>query len=133
MKKFTIRILVIAALLITGGCFSYYYIMHGGKRDVATEATDFVVSSEDIIAEFTTNIDVSNKKYLEKAVEITGRVTSVHSNEVIINSTTVCNFKVPIKINLSGKNVVVKGRIVGYDDLLGELKLDQCTLIKNKM
>jgi uncharacterized protein (UPF0333 family) len=133
MKKFTIQILVMAALLVAGGCFSYYYIMHGGKRDVATEATDFVVSSLDITAEFATNIDVSNKKYLEKALEVTGVITSVSNNEVIINNTIVCNFKEPIKIDLSGKDVIVKGRVVGYDDLLGELKLDQCTLIKNKM
>lgn len=104
--------------------------MHGGERDLASEAVDYAVSSQDISAEFTNNIDASNKKYLEKAVEITGRITSINAKEVIINTSIICNLKLPGQKYTIGKIVVVKGRIVGYDDLLGDLKLDQCTIIK---
>jgi hypothetical protein len=107
--------------------------MHGGERDLATEAVDYAVSSHDINAEFTTNIDASNKKYLEKAVEITGAITSINANEVIIDTSIICNLKQPRQQFTIGQKVVVKGRIVGYDDLLGDLKLDQCTIIKNIM
>jgi adenylate kinase len=30
----------------------------------------------------------------------------------------------------AGKTVTIQGRVVGYDDLMGELKLDQCAIIK---
>jgi hypothetical protein len=31
---------------------------------------------------------------------------------------------------VKGQPVIIKGRVVGYDDLLGELKLDQCSINK---
>jgi predicted negative regulator of RcsB-dependent stress response len=133
MKKITKRILIVAVFLATATYFGYNYIMHGGERDLATEAVDYAVSSQDISAEFTTNIDASNKKYLEKAVEITGTITSINAKEVIINTSIICNLKQSMQQYTIGQKVVVKGRIVGYDDLLGDLKLDQCTIIKNIM
>jgi hypothetical protein len=34
--------------------------------------------------------------------------------------------------NLSeGQKIKIKGRIIGYDDLLGELKLDKAIILKN--
>lgn len=127
------RILLAVALITSATYFGYNYIMHGGERDLATEASDFIVSSQDITTEFTNNIDASNKKYLEKAVEITGTITSINATEVIISNTIICNLKQPEKKYKTGKTVIIKGRIVGYDDLLGDLKLDQCTIIKNIM
>ena len=29
---------------------------------------------------------------------------------------------------IAGKNVSVKGRVIGFDDLMGEIKLDECVI-----
>lgn len=117
-----IALLVIALL----GASSYYYVMHGGARNLSSEETAFTVSSKNITQEFATNIEVSNKKYLEKAIAIKGIVTKITGKEIIIDNTIVCNLKELDATIQKDQAITLKGRVVGYDDLMGELKLDQC-------
>lgn len=128
-KKFKIIILLVVIGLI--GFFAYNYVMHGGARNLTTEKTNFTVTSESITSEFTTNIQKANEKYLEKAVAIKGKITASNGNEVILDGIVICNFKSQDLSIKKDQTVTVKGRVVGYDDLMGELKLDQCFVIKN--
>lgn len=127
------KFLVLILVLITIGFFAVrYYVYHGGKRDIQSEDTAFTVTTAAIVDEFTSNAEASNKKYLEKPVAVSGIVTSVKATEVILDNAVNCNFataNTSVKLN---QKVTVKGRVVGYDDLLGELKLDQCNLSTNK-
>lgn len=128
-KKLKIILLIVGVISIVG--FSgYNYVMYGGVRDLSSEKTAFNVTAENITAEFNTNIDASNKKYLEKPIAISGIATSITKNEVIINNSIICNLKNPNNAIQKNEKIIVKGRFVGYDDLMSELKLDQCLIIK---
>jgi hypothetical protein len=105
---------------------AYNYVMYGGARNLSSEDTAFTVSSKSIAKEFATNIDLSNKKYLEKAIAIKGTITKITGNEVIIDNSIICNLKDFDSSIQKDQVVTLKGRVVGYDDLMGELKLDQC-------
>jgi hypothetical protein len=124
--------IILFALITIGliGFFAYNYVMHGGVRNLTTEKTNFSVTAASIISEFTTNIETANKKYLEKAVAIKGKVTASDGNEVILDGIVICNFKSQDSSIKKDQLLTVKGRVVGYDDLMGELKLDQCFIIK---
>lgn len=126
-----IKIIAIAILgLILVSYTGYNYILYGGGRDVQSETAAFTVATKDIVNEFTSDSDASNKKYLEKPVAVSGFVTSVNDKEVILDQSVNCNFlnsDISIKV---GQTLAIKGRVVGYDDLLGELKLDQCSINK---
>ena len=124
-KKYKIigfSIVTIIILAIAG----YYYVMHGGARNVSNEETAFTISSKNISDEFATNVDASNKKYLDKAIAITGIVTNVNGKEVILDNSIICNLKEVDATIQKDQKVTLKGRLVGYDDLMGEIKLDQC-------
>jgi maltose-binding protein MalE len=123
--------LIIIALIIVSGFAVYNYVMHGGERNLATEQTAFSVSSGAITAEFTSNLDASNKKYLEKPIAILGKVTAVNDMQVTIDNSIICELKTADATVQKDQKVTVKGRVVGYDDLMSELKLDQCFIIKN--
>lgn len=126
MKK-TKKIILIALLATSViGVSSYYYVMYGGARNLSSEETAYTVSSKSITNEFATNIDMSNKKYLEKAIAIKGTITKITGNEVIIDNTIICNLKELDSSIAKNQVTTIKGRVVGYDDLMGELKLDQC-------
>ncbi|WP_152561052.1 hypothetical protein [Flavobacterium sp. ASV13] len=126
--KIIISILFAIVLIIF---FSYNYLMHSGARNLATEKTDFTVSSAAITAEFISDLEAANKKYLENAVAIKGKITALNGKEVILDGTIICSFKDQDLSIKKDQIVTVKGRIVGYDDLMGEVKLDQCFIIKN--
>lgn len=126
------KIILFSALAIgLIGFVAYNYIMFGGARNLSTEKTDFTVSSAAIMDEFRGDIESANKKYLEKAVAITGTVSNANRTEVVIDNTIICNLKNEDSSVKKGQTVTVKGRLVGFDDLMGELKLDQCFIIKN--
>ena len=123
--------IIVIALLVVGlfGISSYYYVMYGGARNVSTEETAYTVSSKSITDEFAGNIEKSNKKYLEKAIAIKGAITEITGKEVIIDNLIVCNLKDLDATIKKNQLVTLKGRVVGYDDLMGELKIDQCVVI----
>lgn len=113
------------------GVFGYSYVWYGGARNVSTEETAFTVSSKSIIEEFGSSIEKSNTKYLEKAIAIEGMVTKTNQKQIIIDNTIICDLKELDPSIKKDQLVTLKGRVVGYDDLMGELKLDQCSVINN--
>lgn len=127
LKLFLISLSVIVLLGLVG----YNYVMHGGARDLTSEETAFTVTSSEISNEFTTNADEANKKYLEKPIAISGVITSVKDNEVIIDNIIICNLLKSDSSIKENQKTTIKGRFVGFDDLMGEFKLDQCFIIKN--
>ena len=126
-----LKIALVLVVLAVGGFFgARYYAYHCGGRNVQSEAAAFTLKTKDIIAEFTANADAANKKYLEKPVAITGVVSSVKDKEVIVDGTVNCGFTTADASIKNGQSVTIIGRVVGYDDILGELKLEQCSINK---
>jgi flagellar basal body-associated protein FliL len=127
-KKFKIVLITIAIIAVLGFA-GYNYIMHGGARDIQAEKTEYTVASSDIISEFSTNPDQATKKYLNKAIEISGKVTDVKDNVATIDETILCEM-ISLEDISADKTVKIKGRVVGFDDLFGEIKMDACSISK---
>ncbi len=126
-KKFKIVAILLVVLII--GLFSYNYVMTSGGRDLEKETSEFSVSATAIFGDFSANAEMATKKYLNKAVEITGKVTNITENVITLDGKVSCQLQVSEQINLDSQ-VKIKGRVTGYDDLLEELKLDQCLIVK---
>ena len=124
------KIIVILILVVVTGYFAFDYIMHGGVRNVQSEKSAYVVKSKDIAKEFSTNADEATKKYLNKPIEISGAISNIKDSIVSIDETILCKMKDLNNVSKDLKSVTVKGRVVGFDDLMGELKLDDCVLSK---
>lgn len=119
MKIIGASVLLIAIV----GLSSVYYVFNGGARDLASEETAFSVTSQSILAEFALN--PQNKKYLDKAVVISGTVTAISPTEVTLDGSIICGLSAADSTIQKDQKIIVKGRVVGFDDLMGELKLDQ--------
>ena len=103
--------------------------MTGGGRDLEKEKSEFNTSATDVFAEFSSNAEMATKKYLDKAVEISGKVTSVSGNVITLDEKVSCQL-LQLDDAVLNSQVKIKGRVTGYDDLLEELKLDQCLIVK---
>ena len=131
MIKRRIKFLGIVIVVFIISFFSIrYYVYNVGRRDIQSEETAFEVSSDAILNDFISNPTTSNKKYLEKTITVSGIITSVKGEEVILDNSVNCNLLNASKSIKKNQKVTIKGRVVGYDDLLGEVKLDQCNLSK---
>ena len=125
MKKS--RIIALFLLLsVVVGVSAFNYVMHGGGRNLLKEETNFSVSSNDLAKEFSTNTNLANAKYLEKAVAVKGIVADVNNNVITLDNGVVCTLQTANNAIKKNQVVTIKGRVVGYDDLMEEIKLDQC-------
>lgn len=123
--KFLIGLIVIVAI----SYFGYNYIMTAGARDIQTEKSEFTTSATAIFSEFSNNTEIATNKYLNKTVQISGKVTNVVDNVITLDEKVSCQLEVSKKVAV-GSQIIIKGRVTGYDDLLEELKLDQCLIVK---
>lgn len=124
-----LKIILVFSTVLFIGFLSYNYIMTVGARDIENEASEFNVSASDVFDEFSSNSQMATSKYLNKAVEITGKVTNVGENVITLDGKVSCQLQVSDQVVLNSQ-LKIKGRVTGYDDLLEELKLDQCLIVK---
>lgn len=78
-----IAIIGVAGLIIGGGIGLYMFNMP--QRDVQSTKTDYSLSSSQIVAEYLSDNEAANKKYLaadgdSKILEITGEVSKISEN-----------------------------------------------------
>ena len=124
--------ILIFVFFMTIGFVGYKYLF-GGRRNFASEQAIKINSVESFFSEFSKNEASANKIYLNKVVEISGKITQVDadSNSILINEKVYASFKKSDFLSLNeNQNIKIKGRFLGYDDLLEELKIDNCIIIK---
>ena len=130
MKKSTKLIigLVLVSLVIAAAMYNYAF--NGSHRDIANEAATEVVSATDLTTQFLNNETLATSKYLDKVIEIEGIVTSIESTEIILNDQVqISTISDIVSTQTNGVSLTVKGRCVGYDELLEMVKIDQAVLI----
>lgn len=122
------RIILIAILLLAFAGYKYIYQEH---RDIQKEAAEFVLASTTIANDFSQNTTEAEKKYLNKTVEISGVVTEFNQKDLTLNNRIFCQFNDTRNNTLNINDpITIKGRCIGYDDLLELVKIDQSTIIE---
>jgi len=126
-KKNAFAFLVIIAAVVIG-----YNYVYKDARNISEETPEFIISGDTLKEELINNQDLVVKKYLDKTIQVSGIISLIDKDLVILDgyiTTQITSIKKPLNI---GEKVVIKGRFIGYDELLEELKLDQCTIIKKQ-
>ena len=119
----SIGLLVLSVMAI----YNYMYKSH---RDIAAEKPDFKIASKALAKEFSEDIKKATDRYIDKTIQVSGKVTEIESNNFTLDEFVVCYTDsvtmLEAKVNSS---LHVKGRSIGYDELLGLVKLDQVSII----
>ena len=106
--------------------------MYKDHRDISTEKAQFTKKSKELVDEYQTNIEATTTKYLDKTIEIEGRITDIESDNFTLNNAIVCyTDSITIQKIKIDRTLKVKGRSIGYDELLEYIKLDQVIIINN--
>lgn len=123
-NKWLIFILIVLLTFMVIG-YNYVYKPHKTTEELAT---DFKGKSNDFIL----LVNKNSSKWINKTVELSGKITEKDALGVVLNNNIYCQFTQRTNSdNLQfNQHITIKGVIVGYDDLLEELKLNQC-IIKN--
>ncbi|TRW22367.1 hypothetical protein FMM05_17835 [Flavobacterium zepuense] len=128
MKKKGFIVLIVILVMIAAGAFFSYGYLYKDVRNISSEDASFKVPASKLISEYAGNQQKADAAYLNKTVEITGKVTQVTDSVLTVDSQVFCGFDVKPDAGSINKNVTIKGRVIGFDELFGEVKLDQCTI-----
>lgn len=129
MKKRLLIIGGIIVVLIIVGVFIYHYVFHPNHRDIAAEVATTSISATELHKQFAENETHANANYLDQTIMISGAISSMDHQEVILDD--------KIQINLSseatqllesGMLTQIKGRCLGFDELLEVVKIDQAII-----
>ncbi len=125
------KLLIVILILLIGGFIGYKYI-YQSHRDIQDEKAEFTVNATDLAKEFSKNQESTTKKYLNKTIIVKGKLTEIEDNAMMLNDAAYCTFDVNHNISESSLNSIftIKGRCIGYDELLEVVKLDQVSIVK---
>jgi hypothetical protein len=128
MKKVIVLVLIV---LVFG--FGTYKYLYQGHRDIAAEEANFTITVQDIYTSFTENDSLANAKYLDKTIALRGKISNIDFTNKIITVDEKLSARFPDKLPENIKiqdSINLKGRLVGFDDLLEEIQIDQCTVVE---
>jgi hypothetical protein len=126
-KKILYGIIIVVIISFFG-----YRYMYQDHRDISTEIATYVSSVPELEKEFVANDSLASIKYQDQTIEFSAKVTVVDAENkaIILDSKLFATFNdsLPKEI-IPGKIIRIKGRFLGYDELLEEFKMDQSSII----
>ncbi len=125
MRKW-ILIVVVALIAICG-----YFYLYQDHRDIESESATFTVIAKDIGFDFQNQLNDAEDKYLNQTIIVKGLITEIGNADLTLDDIVFCQFDTIITTTeKNNSSIKINGRVIGYDDLLEQVKLDQCTIIK---
>jgi hypothetical protein len=133
MKKLIITIVCVG--LIVAASISYY-VFRPAKKDFSSQKADYVVSAIAIASQYATDEKKCDSLYLDKIIEVEGKVVNVAKDSSSVNITlegsetggVLCAFNIiPQPVPSVGSIIKIKGKCTGF---LMDVALKSCNLIK---
>lgn len=130
MSRKKYLLLGIALLIGCGAYFIYSNVLYKEARNITEEKASFQVSATELIDEYRLDLSKADLKYLNKTIEVTGEVTDISDSILTLGPSVFCAFDKKVGTENLNKKIKVKGRCIGFDELMEEVKLDQCSIIQ---
>lgn len=121
-SKVIISLLILIAISVV---VVYQYSMRPPKK-IEAKKVDFTGTSDAFLSKVKEDFSI----WQDKVVVLSGTITNNDGKGVTLSDQIYCQFREDVNINSIQNNqeIKIKGRVIGYDDLLEELKLDQCII-----
>lgn len=126
-KKIGIGILVLMLLFV-----AVYFYVYKDHRDISTEEESYTMDVKTLFLAYQNNETEADVNYLNKTIVVNGEVSmvSVETQSIVLDEKLFAVFSDKIVSGIKIKsNLKVKGRLIGYDSLLEQIKMDQCVIL----
>lgn len=123
---------VLGLLAVLAFAYVWFFVYNKSHRDIAGEKPAYELSSQELQQAFEDDIEAANQKFGDETVLITGAFIELDGddeNAKIILNGAVCAMKEnPNQEFEVDQELTIKGRVTGFDDLFGDVRLSDCTL-----
>ena len=122
-KRFVIW--AVLAVAVAGGLLAWS-MWNKPHTDYAQAEALSNLTSELLVGSFSGG----KSEWLNAVVEVRGTVQSVTADGVVLDGGVVCTWSETHAAEgvTTGSPLRIKGRVVGFDDLFGEVRMDACVL-----
>lgn len=111
--------------------FAVYSYLFREHRDISQEEAQYDLTAVALSTAFTEDHKTATDKYLNQTLLVRGSITEIEPEALILNNRVYITFNQSTNKSFDlGTIVDVKGRCIGYDELLEWVKLDQAIVIK---
>ena len=128
MTKTRIKILIFLLVISFGPYYIYQNVLYKDARDINNEKSALTISAQNLEKEYAANPSQADAKYLNKTIEVQGIVSEVTDSTMVVDKKVFCKMNGEVKKTLINKQINIKGRCIGYDDLFELVKFDQCSI-----
>lgn len=141
MKTYVKIALAVVSLIAIGGILAALYLYNLKPADMSKSKPDFVISATLLQKEFDDNEKDASAKYINKIVEVSGKIGSVKPGENNITSITletesplssvICTVAAGTDVSklTEGNEITIRGECSGF---LMDVLLNNCTIIQPK-
>lgn len=122
MKKLVYIIIIL--LGIAGG--TYWYVFHKPHRDLQNEEVAYTLRAEKLLLSFSENQAQADSMYVDQLVAIEGIVQSTEDRSLILDPGVYASLdstETMPALN-PGDIVKIRGRVLSFDELFEEVKMD---------
>ena len=126
LKKNKVVFIASAMMVLTVGAVYVYQYISMSPKDVVEITPEYVGDATEFNFLVTDNLSY----WTGKVVQITGKVTELTEYGIVMNGTIFCQFENgdDLQSIVENQQINIKGKLVGFDEILMEIKLNQCIL-----
>lgn len=119
------------SIVVLLGLFLAYSTIYKSHHQIEKLDLTFIGTA----GNFEDAIQESPDDFVNAIVKLNGKISNVDPNGVILSQSIFCQFRDTESLTELKPNteITLKGRYIGYDDLLDEIKLDQCIIVKPEL
>lgn len=121
---------IVLGVVLIAAIFGYAVLNYAYKPHQTVDERE--VKFTGTVEAFNKIVSTDTSPWQDVVVQLSGTITAIDANGFTLNSTTYCQLSNSEKISTlkTGQYITIKARMIGYDDLLEELKLDKTKIIK---
>jgi hypothetical protein len=126
LKKNKVVFIASVMMVLVVGVVNVYQYISMSPKDVVEITPEYVGDATEFNFLVTDNLSY----WTGKVVQIDGKVTELTEYGVVINGTIFCQFENgdDLQSIVENQQINIKGKLVGFDEILMEIKLNQCIL-----
>ncbi len=117
---------VVILILLGIGLWSAYQYVFAAPLTTNEITAEFQGKAED----FKHLIQADFTQWHNKIIQITGTITAIQEEGILLNQDIYCQFDDKLINAAENEVITLKGRVIGFDELLEEIKLNQCIIIQ---
>ena len=103
--------------------------LNGKHRVIAGEEAVLFVPADELQYVFANDERSAGAKYMDQVIKVSGKVTDVEGHSIVLDNRVLVNLLNDATTAFQeGKELIVKGRCVGFDELLLQVKIDQAEI-----